>query len=64
MPKPKKFKAGPLAQKAVRELVQSMTPENRKAFHEGLRVAHRERLEDVICQAFEAGQNGCEFSVD
>lgn len=62
MPKPKTFKAGPIANRIVRQLVQSMTPENRKAFHEGLRVATKEQIADALSEAFEAGKGGCVFS--
>lgn len=58
---PKKFRAGPAAQKIIRQLVQSMTPENRRAFHQGLRVATREHITVALAEAHEAGREGCEF---
>jgi len=63
MARKKQYRASTEAQKLVRELVQSMTPENRRSFHEGLRVAFRERLEDALARAHEAGASGsgCEF---
>lgn len=64
MPKQKTFKAGQEAHKIVRQLAQSMTPENRKAFHEGLRVATKEHITVVLQGAFDAGKGGCEFSRD
>lgn len=64
MPKPKTFKARPVAQKIVRQLAQSMTPENRRAFHEGLRVATVDHVTDALALAFEAGKGGCVFSKD
>jgi len=64
MAKKAKYRAGQVAQRLVRELVQSMTAENRRAFHEGLRVAFRERLEDALAEAHEAGADGCEFYCD
>lgn len=63
MPK-KTFKAGPIAQRIVRNLAQSMTPENRKAFHEGLRVATKEQITDALEEAFFAGVDGCCFVND
>lgn len=41
-----------------------MTPENRKAFHEGLRVATKEHIADALSEAFEAGKGGCAFARD
>jgi len=64
MPKQKTFKAGPAAQKIVRQLVQSMTTENRKAFHEGLRVATKDHIANALLEAFDAGKGGCLFSQD
>lgn len=58
------FKAGPIAQRIIRQLAQSMTPENRKAFHEGLRVATKEHIADALSEAFEAGKGGCAFARD
>lgn len=60
----KTFKAGPIANRIVRQLVQSMTPENRKAFHEGLRIATKEQIADALEEAFVAGKGGCVFSKD
>lgn len=62
MPKQKTFKAGPIANRIVRNLAQSMTPENRKAFHEGLRVATKDQITDALDEAFRAGAGGCVFS--
>lgn len=62
MPKQKTFKAGPIANRIVRDIVQSMTPENRKSFHEGLRVVARESIAGALSDAFEAGKGGCLFS--
>lgn len=65
MPNPKKYKARPAAHKIVRELAQSMTPENRKkAFHEGLRVATVDNITNSLEDAFKAGAGGCVFSKD
>lgn len=64
MPKPKTYKARPAAQKVVRELALSMTPENRKAFHEGLRVATVDNVACALEAAFTAGKLGCNFSKD
>lgn len=62
MPKPKTYKARPAAQRVVRQLAQSMTPENRKAFHEGLRVATVDHIAGVLEEAFCAGRDGGVFS--
>jgi hypothetical protein len=58
----KKFKAGTAANKAVRQLVQAMTPENRKHLHEGMRVAHREVIISALLGAFKAGRDAnCDY---
>lgn len=70
-PKPKKlravrkFNATATANKVVTLLVKSMTPENRRAFHEGLRVAHKAAVTDALRAAFDAGRNNpdCTFEV-
>lgn len=64
MAKQKTFKAGTVANKLVRLLVQSMTPENRKAFHEGLRVATKDSITDALEEAYCAGKEDCLFSKD
>lgn len=56
------YKAGTAANKIVRQIVQSMTPENRRAFHEGLRVATKEHVQDALEEAFCAGSEGCAYS--
>lgn len=64
MPKAKTYKARTEAQRMVRQLAQSMTPENRKAFHEGLRVATVDHVADKLQEAFQAGAGGCVLSAD
>jgi hypothetical protein len=61
----RKFNATAVANRVVTLLVKSMTPENRRAFHEGLRVAHKAAVTDALRAAFEAGRNNpdCTFEV-
>lgn len=58
MPRPKTYKCRTEAQRMVRQLVLSMTPENRKAFHEGLRVVTVDHVASKLEEAFSAGSNG------
>lgn len=61
----RKFNATAVANRVVTLLVKSMTPENRRAFHEGLRVAHKAAVTDALRDAFYAGRDNpdCTFEV-
>ena len=60
----RKFNANAAANRVVTLLVKSMTPENRRAFHEGLRVAHKAAVADALRDAFEAGRiPDCTFEI-
>ena len=60
----RKFNATARANKIVTMLVKAMTPENRRAFHEGLRVVLKADVTNALSDAFTAGRNAdCTFEV-